>query len=241
MWNQTNAALIESIRAQKEQSIADQKQAETHKENWCSPSVIVQGVLAVIGFGYLGFMGLQWKAIKKQAKIASKTLLLQFRPHLIVRNVVLTEVTERPSGESYMLRRGYHVVGQFYAANIGGSDATITESFCMIEWRSGGLPMRRPYEGQAGNNPVSGVLRPGKSTTGVFTSAQPLDVDPQDIFDPRAIGDATPRHLLSLYVMGWIAYADDLGFVRRTAFCRWLSPIRGHFVPADNPDYEHEE
>jgi hypothetical protein len=41
--------------------------------------------------------------------------------------------------------------------------------------------------------------------------------------------------------MGWINYADDLGFVRRTAFCRRFNPESGRFVAVDDPDYEHAE
>ena len=48
-----------------------------------------------------------------------------------------------------------------------------------------------------------------------------------------------------LYVMGWIAYTDDLNNHRRTAFCRGYRQIpnspEGRFFPVNDPDYEHEE
>jgi hypothetical protein len=156
-----------------------------------------------------------------------------------MRNVFLSEMTERPSGETYMLKRGFPIMGQFYVANIGDTDATIKDSFCMVEWRFGGLPMRRPYEGKKGNNPVSGIIRPGDPKTVTFASGKVLDVDPDDILDPKGAGPL--RRELSLYVMGWIEYADELGFVRHMAFCRWFSPVLNYFKPSDNPDYEHEE
>jgi hypothetical protein len=214
------------------------------KDFWVSNKDAIAGLSAILLAIFTGGLWLtsiwQWRAIGRQANIADKTLMLQFRPQLIVRNVVLTSVTEQPSGETYMLRRGYPVMGQFYVANVGDSPARITESFCMIEWRKGGLPMRRPYEGENGNNPVGGILNAGETRTGVFTSERPLDVDPLEIFNTLAVGHLR-QYDLALYVMGWVEYADDLGFVRRTAFCRWLNPMRNYFMVVDNPDYEHAE
>ena len=51
-----------------------------------------QRQLVVVGLLYAYFAWGQWKATSENAKIANKTLLLQFRPHLIVRHVgLLTE------------------------------------------------------------------------------------------------------------------------------------------------------
>jgi hypothetical protein len=74
VWQSTESALSKAIQAIKQQAVATEKQAESDKETWRSPSVLVNIVLAVIGLGYLIFAGLQWKAINKQAKIANETL-----------------------------------------------------------------------------------------------------------------------------------------------------------------------
>jgi hypothetical protein len=74
VWQSTEVALSEALQAIRQQYIAAEKQAETYKETWCSPSVLVNIALAVIGLGYLIFAGLQWTAINKQAKIANDTL-----------------------------------------------------------------------------------------------------------------------------------------------------------------------
>lgn len=74
VWQSTEIALTKAIAAIKQQAEAAEKQAESDKETWCSPSVLVNIALAVIGFGYLIFAGLQWNEISKQAKIANDTL-----------------------------------------------------------------------------------------------------------------------------------------------------------------------
>ena len=45
----------------------------------------------------------------------------------------------------------------------------------------------------------------------------------------------------AIYVLGWVAYRDDLGLVRRTAFCRKHDHAEGCFIAVKNQDYEHAE
>jgi hypothetical protein len=75
-----SALLIEAISAIKKQAEAEQKQADSNQQGFCSPSVIVNEALVFIGVGYLIFMGLQWKAIGRQADIAGSTLKETSRP-----------------------------------------------------------------------------------------------------------------------------------------------------------------
>ena len=74
--------------------------------------------------------------------------------------------------------------------------------------------------------------------TWCFDSVKPLNVDRSNIIRWAASLGAP---LVHLYVMGWIAYSDDLGFVRRTAFCRELNNQTERFVAIDDRDYEHAE
>jgi hypothetical protein len=189
----------------------------------------------------------QWKAIKKQADVAGgaadiskQALLLQFRPKLIVRNVAIDQIEIIPGGkQSAPVLRGYPIAGQFYIANIGDSTATINEILSMVLWQSDPLPMRRPYEGQNGICPLACIqLKPGQSTPWRFDSVKPLDVDQSIVLRWQNIGQP-PR--VNLYIMGWVEYSDDLGFVRRTAFCRQLNPQTLRLFKIDDPDYEHEE
>jgi hypothetical protein len=69
------AALSEAIGTIKQQAVTAEKQAAAYEETYCSPPVVVNIVLAAVGLGYLIFACLQWRAIKKQAKIANAALI----------------------------------------------------------------------------------------------------------------------------------------------------------------------
>lgn len=75
-------ALAEALAAIKQQAISAKEQAEADNEtrDLAAASVVINGVLALIGFGYLIFMRLQWKEIGRQATIAENTLTEQSRP-----------------------------------------------------------------------------------------------------------------------------------------------------------------
>lgn len=174
-------------------------------------------------------------------ELSQAEIVSNYRPRLRVRNVFV-----RPNNLALVSRMGIFqpnapVDGQLYAVNIGGTPATITESHCIvfITDHGVGLPMRRPYEGENGNNLIPQVrLEPGQSTPGMFMSDGPLNDRATTIGQPIAGG-------LRLWVMGWIEYVDDRAVKRRTTFCRecerreGFGPVR--FYTVDDPDYEHEE
>jgi len=178
-----------------------------------------------------------WWTSRKQWNIANKTLALQFRPKLIVRNFEIPLRLEGGNAKYYFIRNKL-VSGQFYVANIGDGPATITESLCIVYWQKGlVLPMRRPYEGNDGNNPVAGKIEPGGRLTAVFQSKELLPISQIEI---GMMGyDYSPSW--RVYIMGWIEYSDDLGIGRRTAFCRRFDPTTNRFMPVDDPDYEKAE
>jgi hypothetical protein len=176
------------------------------------------------------------EAAKKQASLLEKSFLFTHRPKLIVRNVVIkrgiADGKDDPFYENALL------AGQFYVQNMGDSRATITESGCWLYWKQNevslpGLPMRRPYEGKNGNNPLSvgAVLLPGESLTAIFQSDDYLMTEAQRVREGN----------WPLYVMGWIEYKDDAGTQRRIAFCRKYDGSKRRFVSETDPDYEHAE
>jgi hypothetical protein len=216
-----------------------------------SPPIPFQEVTTVVLIVFTGGLWvtsiLQWSAIKAQSDaakkstdIASKTLLLQFRPKLIVRDVAIDQVEEtfRDGKQWVPVLKGHPVVGRFYIANAGDSTATIKEILSMVFWQSDPLPMRRPYEDQSGVCPLARKLIPGQSICWPFDSVRPLDVDRGLVLRWQNIGHP-PR--VNLYIMGWIEYSDALGFVRRTTFCRQLNPQTLRFFKIEDSDYEHEE
>jgi hypothetical protein len=73
-----------------------------------------------------------------------------------------------------------------------------------------------------------------------FGSTSGIDINPYRITKPDQWSESTkpPRRL---YMLGFVVYADALGFERRTAFCRYLDPTRQRFVAVIDADYEHAE
>jgi hypothetical protein len=178
------------------------------------------------------------QAGKESADTARKALLLQFRPKLIVRNFVVTPPIGDGLNGTLIFIRNYPVRGQFYVANVGGSPAKITESLCIVHWLRGPLPMQRPYEGNNGNYPIMGTISAGGRATAIFESSATLDISHTELGSIE-FPDLEP--LWHIWVMGWIEYADELGFGRRTAFCRRWDHRTNRFVVVDDPDYEHAE
>lgn len=105
----SNATLLEALRAIHTQAEAQAEQERAHYDGWCSPAVIVQIVLVLVGVGYTMSAWRQLGAIQTQANIANETLietrkaanaadksanaahsaLLSDRPYLLVDNAEL--------------------------------------------------------------------------------------------------------------------------------------------------------
>jgi hypothetical protein len=207
-------------------------------QDWFWPPVWSSWALVLVA-GWAGWVALKTlDALERQASIARDTLVLTQRPKLIVRNVVLmSPLQEPPPGPDPWFYKGARLSGQFYVVNVGGTPATITESGCWVVWKVNnqslaGLPMRRPYEGQNGNNPVLATLNPGESAPGIFQSDEYLD---DEINQVRGGS-------WRLYVLGWVEYLDERKVKRRTGFCRQYDVNKRRFFAVKNdPDYEHAE
>lgn len=192
--------------------------------------MIFTGVLAVSTIGLWVVTKTSSDQVRKSVDLANKELILTQRPKLRVSAVIAKDISGRGEGPFV---RGQLVHGQFYIRNIGGTPATITDIGCWIE-RFGNdtyLPMKRPYEGKAGNISDKPTLSPGEPHTVTFTSEEPLDVT----------GPAIMQKQVFLYVMGWIEYVDDLKIKRRIDFCRQYSVASHRFVAVTDPDYESKD
>jgi hypothetical protein len=233
--------LLTALRTINAQAEAATKQKHSDYEPWYAPAVLAQFALVMIGAVYSLFAWKQWGSIREQARIANTSLLLQFRPKLVIRNVVIKPAISDPKGDpnqTFIFFEGFPITGQFYVGNVGGSPATITQSLCMVHWQKGPLPMRHPYEGRNGNNPVVGRIEAGGRKTVVFASQKSLDLRPGDLGSIDIPGREPEWHI---WIMGWIEYADQLAFGRRTAFCRQYDHRTNRFVVVNDPDYEHQE
>jgi hypothetical protein len=197
-------------------------------ESWPTWALVVVGIVGT-------FLALRTlRAIKRQAELTRASLILTQRPRIIIRNIALDDprlLVEVP-------RHGTDSVtisGTFYVSNIGGTPGTITEnhSEILVFERPAALPMKRPYEGKTGGR-VSITLTSGQSAPITF----PAEGRELTRLERISIEHGT----MTLHIIGWVAYADDMGNERRTAFCRRWDYILQRFIAInDDPDYEHAE
>jgi hypothetical protein len=169
----------------------------------------------------------------KQHAVGRLQLLAIYRPKLRIKHVSLTsnlfEEEKKPIAVSVTI------------INDGPADAHIIEygMKLFVEEKSEMLPPIHKY------NPLKKVvggalvLTPGQSTD-IFKD----EGDGTIAFNPYAIG----RGDLRLYCTGYVHYADSVGNVRTTAFCRVLHLAweqkswadTGRFRLFRDPDYEYE-
>jgi len=206
--------------------------------------VKLTGALAIIGTLQLfvfGWQGIQLKRSVSAAQAATGAAQAEFiathRPRLSIRNVVVNAPKSADGREFPLFSANHSVSGQFYIVNEGGSRAEIFEGHTAVFWtQQGQLPMNRPYEGLEPNLEAAfRFLLSGQTTPVFFRSAEVL---PASI---RVGGNEIGSY--NLYVMGWVAYSDQNGDIRRTAFCRQFRRVggsEGRFYPVDDSDYEHE-
>ena len=224
------------------QQTSPEEKQQPPKKWYQRPSATDWGILAVTFAYVLISIGLL-NATRRQAKISNKTLQMQFRPRIRVRNVVIypTELMKNEPESERILVSTLPVIGRFCIVNVGGTDATVTEIHAEVTWDYFELPMIRPYD-ENKPHPFSSpmTLKSGQSITWPFRSARDMDINPYRITKPDNWKDSTrpPRRL---YVLGFIVYADLLGFERRTTFCRYLEPTTQRFVAVKDLDYEHAE
>jgi hypothetical protein len=246
----TPSIALHAVNAQEESAA---KNTRLNKDGWDKAAVISNYLLFIVAclYSYFGW-GLwaeisastlvasrQLEAIRDQSKIASETLIVQFRPRLIVRSVVVIPLVQ--GDRAFLFNKNEFLKGQFDVANVGNNIARVTESFCTVHWQKGPLPMIRPYQGRDGNDPISKgtVIKGGEWGTVDFISERPLDIDHAEL-GTFGFEGLTPR-VWHLWIMGWIAYDDRLGFGRRISFCRVYDSAMDRFVAAEDPDYEHED
>jgi hypothetical protein len=205
------------------------------------------GITALATIIIAAFTGTLWFATNQQATLtrqsidlARKEFISSQRPRLRVRNII---VWNSPPSLHPRLRNDFFTAGeipqvQFYVANVGGTDAMIAGALAIVYKSRDGLPMKRPYEGNSGNLSLpQSPIGPGQSVPFQFKSDEAIG------HGAETIGSNVVQKL-RLFVMGWVEYRDDIGIIRRTAFCREFERgpwDYGGFGRVENEDYEHEE
>jgi len=153
-------------------------------------------------------------AATSAANTARAALLNYARPRMVVRRLML-----------YPPKPGQNVLVRVELANKGASVARIAEYWCevivgptMPAW----YPSNEPYR-------EAPPLVAGQFTVLDATTDQPIT---EKEFFKLQSGD------LSVFLVGQINYADDVGTMRQTGFARGYDPKSGRFVPVGDADYE---
>jgi len=167
-------------------------------------------------------------------ELTRQSFILANRPKVVVRNISVDQAarlirpgnTPNPSTDPFS--------GRLRTVNAGGTPAYITGLRCTVWVTDDFLPLEyplSPFEGALANEIR---LPPGVFGTLSFPTerGEPTDYTQQSSI---AVGG------LSLYVLGWITYRDDLRNVRTTYFCRRWDRARQRFEPVENPDYENAD
>lgn len=199
-----------------------------------SLSIVAYFLTAAATAIYAYFAWGQWNAIRHQAEIANKALLLTQRPKLRVRNVSVDPIPLGPANPNRLFKHQTTAINvAFSIVNVGNTVAQICKSDCLVLFANNPLPMPPLYVERPPLAHIKNIrLNPGESYQVPLHIGQPLD-------------DTEPGvmkiHFERLYVMGYVDYMDGLNLTRRTAFCRWLAATARYFVAEENPDYEYED
>ena len=192
-----------------------------------------------------GFMRLQWKAMGEQAtlmngqlremeqsrEIETKTLILQFRPKIIVRNAKASEFNVFELGEPATGRALFTVV------NAGGSAAHITDgTIAMWSVKASDHKMEQTH---GTDWPIGEfTLQPGEDRTLAF----PLNTGAVNDLDwANYHAGLRTEPLKFIYLAGVLQYLDDLKILRRTGIMREYDPKTKLFAPSKTSEAEYSD
>ncbi len=239
VWQSTNAALTEALGTVKQQVIAAEKQAEANRETWCSPPVVAQILLVIVGTGYLVFAGLQWHVLRLALHVD--------RPFLLIQSAQLDGVVEPisdagakvwvPSGPAGILSMGsgspigeqlrpagrFLPNAKFTFRNYGKGPAILKDAVGAIAVVRD-FPKARQFSrlGKMYFQSVQAIGAGESSATSPFYQWETVTWE-QDVSDVAAITNGEKR----LIVYGRVRYQDVFKKDYETGFC-WLfrPPIR---------------
>jgi hypothetical protein len=150
-------------------------------------------------------------ATRSQVRLAREEFVATHRPRLTVR---CFQRKESGAGE---------IVITFTVVNIGNSEAILLDTGGRMESVP---PFAQPMPSYDGLDAL--VIQPKAFGPGV--SAQ-----------GRVTGREDVSQGVILRVYGYLSYADRLGHVRTTGFCRQRSGMTGHLEAVKDPDCEYED
>jgi hypothetical protein len=168
----------------------------------------------------------QARLTRESINLAREEFISTHRPKLIVREAYtpLPPPAERVWASVFVT-----------VANVGETAANIVESSIDFDLVVEQRYMRTPQSEGRNDLCVSGPIRPGEAHTFTITSLrQAWDEQAQAVYSNPALG---------LFLVGRIAFTDEIGTRRQVAFCRKYDPPSQRFVRIykDENEYEYSD
>jgi hypothetical protein len=180
----------------------------------------------------------QSKLIEKQLEVENKTLVLQYRPRITVRDVRAKSFTKETSGGGIGISKPVRCAMSLQIVNTGGSPAHIVEGdIYLISARRGHDAEEAEAEVKESTHMGIGerTLQPGQWEIIEFG----LDTGiPNDVRWTELYKGASSH---SIVLLGTIWYRDELGIPRKTGLHREYQPKSRIFVRRKDSEEEYSD
>jgi hypothetical protein len=181
-----------------------------------------------------------WQAVetRRSVKLATKALIIDFRPKIIIRSIKLNP----PDTASYDQRGVMNWDILINVTNIGGTEAKVRKYEALFEiYEAVGILAGVPlfYTDWSPDYDHEFVLAPGKQYI-----LRGRIADGQSFRDNlHSIELSAKNHKTELHptCLGRIIYVDGNGLERTTAFMREWNVGSQRFAPIDDPEYEYQD
>ena len=216
---------------------------------WINVALAGIGIIGVvIGIGTLLFLRRQTAHIKRQAdqmeaqlqemkkvsELENKTLILQYRPKVIVRNATAKAFSKEIGGGVFS--EPVRCVVAFQIVNIGGSPAHIVDGdIYLLSALSSGIEEEVEFKESTHVGIGQRTLQPGERETIEF------GLDTRIPNDARWVEFYKGASSHSIFLLGTIWYRDDLEIPRQTGLHRSYDPKTKTFVPRRDSEEDYSD
>ena len=176
----------------------------------------------------------QLEEMKKAREIENKTLILQYRPKIIVRNATVKSFSKE-IGEG-VFAEPIRCIVAFQIGNIGGSPAHIIDGdIYLLSARSIVLGEEIAFKESTHIGIGQRTLQPGERETieCALNTGIPNDAQWTELYK------GVSSH--SIFLLGTIWYRDDLDIPRQTGLHRSYDPKTKTFVPRKDSEEEYSD
>jgi hypothetical protein len=164
----------------------------------------------------------QANLMETQGKLAEKTIVLQFRPRIVVRNARATGLGMEPGKPGICTMESQLV-------NVGGSPAHIVGGFVSLFSYIAKDARDLQFIDGSKFEISKGTLQPGERSD--FEKSMETGTINDSGWMDYYVGKGSGRNLI---LTGTIWYNDDIGIRRQTSIYRPYDPNTGRFSPKDN-------